>query len=73
MAFVSINTPRPGFGHALLLPLRAVVRAIEMLREGNRIRREFDQLSHKTDTALAQMGLRRDQIAGDIFRRSALY
>ena len=73
MAFVSTNMPRPGLGHTLLTPLRVVINAMEWIRESNRMGREFEQLSHKSDARLAKMGLKRDQIAGDIIRRSDLF
>ena len=52
MAFVTTSTPRTGLGHTLLSPVRVLARAMDWIRECNRMGSEYVQLSHKTDARL---------------------
>ncbi|MAC82126.1 MAG: hypothetical protein CML66_29210 [Rhodobacteraceae bacterium] len=62
-----------GLGHTLLSPARFAVQAVEWIRECNRMAREFDRLSHKTDTRLAAAGLTREDIPAHIRKASGLF
>ncbi|WP_428928818.1 hypothetical protein [Marinibacterium sp. SX1] len=73
MAFVTTSTPRTGLGHTLLWPVRVLARAMDWIRECNRMGSEYVQLSHKTDARLAKLGLTRQDIPADVLRRSALF
>ena len=73
MAFVTTSTPRTGLGHTLLSPVRVLARAMDWIRECNRMGSEYVQLSHKTDARLAKLGLTRQDIPADVLRRSALF
>lgn len=73
MAYADHSPSHPGLGHTLLSPVRALVLAIEWIRECNRMASEYVQMSHRSDARLAASGLTREEIPGDIVKRSGLF
>lgn len=73
MAIAASSPAGAGLGHTLLSPVRFAVRTIEWIRECNRMGRDFDQLSHKTDARLAAAGLTREEIPSHIRKSSGLF
>ncbi|SFE42404.1 hypothetical protein [Roseivivax sediminis] len=73
MAFISSTPARAGFGQSLLSPVRAVVQAINYIRACNVMARDYEQMSHKTDGALARNGLTREDIPDAVRRNAGLF
>ena len=73
MAYIASTPARVGLGHTLLSPVRILVRGIEWLRECNRMASNYVQMSHMTDSRLAQSGLTRQDIPGAVRKAAGLF
>ncbi|WP_121067822.1 hypothetical protein [Chachezhania antarctica] len=70
MANTVTHPTQVNFGQALLFPLRALVLAIEWIREANRMANEYTHLSHKTDASLAKAGFSREDLPKVVVSRA---
>lgn len=73
MAYITSTPARLGFGHALMSPVRILVRGIEWIRDCNRMARDYVQMSHMTDSRLAKSGMTREDIPAAIRKTAGLF